>query len=61
MLTWIDRGADVLVQRGCLTVEMGEAVKLEAKRRSEESRWFGHIAFASLFARKPAKTGREPR
>jgi SAM-dependent methyltransferase len=53
MLTWIDRGADVLVQRGCITAEAAQALKAEAKRRSDESRWFGHIAFASLIARKP--------
>jgi ubiquinone/menaquinone biosynthesis C-methylase UbiE len=25
------------------------------KRRSEDSRWFGHIAFASVVARKPGQ------
>jgi ubiquinone/menaquinone biosynthesis C-methylase UbiE len=53
MLTWIDRGADVLVQRGCIGQEAADALKAEARRRSEESRWFGHIAFASVIARKP--------
>jgi arsenite methyltransferase len=54
MLTWIDRGADVLAQSDCITVETSKALKNEARRRSDESKWFGHIAFASLISRKPA-------
>ena len=54
MMTWIERGADVLVQNGCIGVETAKALKTEAKRRSDESKWFGHIAFASLISRKPA-------
>jgi len=53
MLTWIERGADVLVQRGCIGAKTAEALKAEAKRRSDEGHWFGHIAFASVIARKP--------
>lgn len=53
MLTWIERGADVLAQSHCISVETANALKGEARRRSEESKWFGHIAFASLIARKP--------
>lgn len=53
MLTWIDRGADALVQRGSISKESAEAFKTEAKRRSDEKRWFGHIAFASILSRKP--------
>jgi hypothetical protein len=54
MLTWIDRGADVLAQSDCISVETAKALKNEARRRSDESKWFGHIAFASLISRKPA-------
>ena len=50
----IERGADVLVQRGCIGAKTAEALKVEAKRRSDEAQWFGHIAFASVIARKPA-------
>jgi ubiquinone/menaquinone biosynthesis C-methylase UbiE len=53
MLSWIERGADVLAQGGCISAETAQALKAEARRRSDESQWFGHIAFASLIARKP--------
>jgi ubiquinone/menaquinone biosynthesis C-methylase UbiE len=55
MLTWIDRGADVLVQDGCISAATADALKSEAKRRSESLTWFGHIAFASVIARKPGQ------
>ena len=54
MLTWIDRGADVLAQTGRIGKEHAEALKTEAKRRSASKTWFGHIAFASVLGRKPA-------
>lgn len=53
MLTWVDRGAEVLVQGGVISREHADALKAEARRRSETSSWFGHIAFASVLARKP--------
>ena len=56
MLTWIDRGADVLVQNGCIGKQAADALKAEAQRRSAEMTWFGHIAFASVIARKPARS-----
>jgi len=54
MLTWIDRGADVLFQSGRIGKDMADALKAEARRRSETKAWFGHIAFASVLARKAA-------
>jgi hypothetical protein len=54
MLTWIDRGAGVLVQTGWPGPETAEALQAEARRRSAAGVWLGHIAFASLLARKPA-------
>ena len=54
MLSWIDRGADVLLQNGRISVEAAEALKAEARRRSKGKEWFGHIAFASVLARKAA-------
>ena len=54
LLTWIDRGADVLVQDGRVSSETADALKAEARRRSKEREWFGHIAFASVLARKAA-------
>jgi len=53
MLTWVDRGADVLAQAEMITAELSDALKTEAKRRSDSKSWFGHIAFASVLARKP--------
>ncbi len=55
MLTWIDRGADVLVQTGSMVKEKADALKSEARRRSDTNNWFGHIAFASILAIKPEK------
>jgi SAM-dependent methyltransferase len=54
LLTWIDRGADVLLQNGRIGIETAEALKAEARRRSKGKEWFGHIAFASVLARKAA-------
>jgi SAM-dependent methyltransferase len=54
MLSWIDRGADVLHQAGRIGKETADALKGEARRRSEAKAWFGHIAFASVLARKAA-------
>jgi ubiquinone/menaquinone biosynthesis C-methylase UbiE len=54
MLTWIDRGAEVLLQVGRISTETAEALKAEARRRSTAKTWFGHIAFASVLGRKPA-------
>lgn len=54
MLTWIDRGADVLHQSGRIDKDAADAFKAEARRRSEAKAWFGHIAFASVLARKAA-------
>lgn len=56
MLTWVDRGADALLQRGHISLETAEALKAEARRRSTTKRWFGHIAFASILGRKPVET-----
>ncbi len=54
MLAIVDRGADTLVATGRLGVDAAEALKAEARRRSDEGEFFGHIAYASLIARKVA-------
>jgi ubiquinone/menaquinone biosynthesis C-methylase UbiE len=54
MFTWIDRGADALLQDGSIDGPTAEAIKTEAHRRQERGAWFGHIAFASILGRKPA-------
>lgn len=54
LFTWIERGAEVLVHNGRIGTDMAAALKAEARRRSEGQEWFGHIAFASVLARKAA-------
>ena len=53
MLTIIDRGATALLASGRIGAPAAEALKAEARRRSDASEFFGHIAYASLIARKP--------
>jgi hypothetical protein len=52
MLAIIDRGADALLAGGRISVEAADALKTEARRRSDAGEFFGHIAYASLIARK---------
>ena len=53
MLSWIDRGADVLVRTGRIGRDCADALTAEAKWRSASKTWFGHIAFASVVGQKP--------
>jgi SAM-dependent methyltransferase len=53
MLGITDRGADALVAAGRVGRELAEALKAEARRRVAERAFFGHVAYASLVARKP--------
>jgi SAM-dependent methyltransferase len=55
MLTWIDRGADALVEAGRISPAHGAALRAEARRRSETRTWFGHIAYASVLGHKPMR------
>jgi ubiquinone/menaquinone biosynthesis C-methylase UbiE len=52
LLSWVDRGADVLLQNGTISTEMAEVLKAEARRRDTAQEWFGYIGFASVLARK---------
>lgn len=54
MLTVVDRGADMLAARGQISQETAAALKAEAHYRVETGTFFGHIAYTSLTARKPA-------
>jgi ubiquinone/menaquinone biosynthesis C-methylase UbiE len=54
MLTIVDRGADILSAQGKIDEAAASALKDEARRRVERGSFFGHIAFVSLTARKPA-------
>jgi ubiquinone/menaquinone biosynthesis C-methylase UbiE len=53
MLTVVDRGADILCGQGYIGQETATALKEEARRRLRAGRFFGHIAYAGLIARKP--------
>ena len=52
MATIVDRGADALVAAGDLGAEAAIALEAEARRRATTGEFFGHIAYASLVARK---------
>lgn len=54
MITWIYRGARLLQQAGQLNEAAASTLCEEARRRNRTHRWFGHIAFASVVASKPA-------
>lgn len=53
MLSIVDRGADILCACGAIAEETVTALKAEARRRVKAGTFFGHIAYASLTARKP--------
>lgn len=53
MLAIVERGADALQASGRLSPEAADALKAEARRRSDAGEFFGLIAYASLIARKP--------
>lgn len=52
MLSIVARGADALVACGRVSAALGEALKAEARHRAATGTFFGHIAYASLTARK---------
>jgi ubiquinone/menaquinone biosynthesis C-methylase UbiE len=55
MLSVVDRGADILHAFGAIGEATAAALKAEARRRVESGTFFGHIAYASLTARKPPR------
>ena len=52
MFAILDRGADALLADGRITLETADALKAEARRRSDAGEFFGQIAYASLIAHK---------
>jgi hypothetical protein len=54
MATVVDRGADILAAAGKIGPGLANELKAESRRRAEAGLFFGHIAYASLIARKPA-------
>ena len=55
MLSIVDRGADALVAAGTIGAALASALKQEARRRVTAGSFFGHVAYASLTARKPPR------
>lgn len=55
MLTVIDRGADTLRANGTIGDDLAAALKAEARRRDAAGGFFGHIAYVSVLARRPAR------
>jgi ubiquinone/menaquinone biosynthesis C-methylase UbiE len=53
MLTVIDRGVEILRVAGRISEATAGVLKAEARRRVDDGMFFGHIAYASLTARKP--------
>jgi ubiquinone/menaquinone biosynthesis C-methylase UbiE len=51
---WVDLGADALAYSGRIGADMAAALKAEARRRIASGEYFGHIAYMSLVAPKPA-------
>jgi hypothetical protein len=50
----LDRGADMLQTSGTIGEDLAAALKVEARRRAAAGDFFGHIAYVSVIARKPA-------
>jgi arsenite methyltransferase len=55
MLSIADRGAEALATAGTIGRELADALKGEARRRIAANAFFGHVAYASLTARKAAQ------
>jgi ubiquinone/menaquinone biosynthesis C-methylase UbiE len=54
MLALVERGAAWLTASGTIADETAEAMRAEAQRRSDAGEFFGHIAYVSVIATKPA-------
>jgi hypothetical protein len=52
MLGLVGFGADTLASAGIVDPGTAEALKVEVRRRAEANRFFGHINYASLLARR---------
>jgi hypothetical protein len=57
MLSIVDRGAEALAADGTIGAPLADALKREARRRVAAKEFFGHVAYLSLTARKPARRG----
>jgi hypothetical protein len=61
MLSIVARGADALARSGLVGESLADALETEARRRVDAGTFFGHIAYASLVARKPNEVTEEAR
>jgi ubiquinone/menaquinone biosynthesis C-methylase UbiE len=52
MTSVIDRGVSLMLAAGDIGEELGAALRTEARRRAVTGSFFGHIAYASVVARK---------
>jgi ubiquinone/menaquinone biosynthesis C-methylase UbiE len=53
LLGMVDFGADALAGAGVIGPDLADGLKVEARRRAGAEEFFGHIAYASLVARRP--------
>jgi ubiquinone/menaquinone biosynthesis C-methylase UbiE len=51
-LTWVDRGADALAGRGVIGRELAATLKAEARRRAQNTAFFGYMAYSTMVGRK---------
>jgi SAM-dependent methyltransferase len=54
LASWVDMGADALVASGRAGPDAAARLKAEARRRVAAGEYFGHIAYLSVVARRPA-------
>ncbi len=52
MLSWIERGGEVLMSAGSIGKQLLQGLIDEAKRRSTEKQWYAYIAFGCIIGRK---------
>lgn len=56
----VERGADALAASGGVSAEGAAALKGEARARMADGRFFGHIAYVSVLARRPRHDDGQP-
>lgn len=54
MVTVVERGIDILATSGRIGQQTADSLKAEVKRRVDDGIFFGHIAYTSAVASKPA-------
>ena len=54
LLTLVDRGTDALHAAGSIGLELGQALKAEARRRIDVGAFYGSITFVSVIAERPS-------